>query len=72
MVDIFAVADVLGKEHGWYCDRQMPPDSLHCTVNAVHADTVDEFLTDLAAVVARLAADRDVQGDRTRAYGTVE
>jgi sphinganine-1-phosphate aldolase len=72
VVDIFAVADELWAGHGWYCDRQSPPDSLHCTVNAVHAGTVDAFLADLRPVVERLAGDASIEGDRTRAYGTVE
>jgi sphinganine-1-phosphate aldolase len=69
LFDIFAVADVLWQEHGWFCDRQMPPDSLHCTVNAVHLDTVEAFVADVAATVERIGG---MVGDRTRAYGTVE
>jgi sphinganine-1-phosphate aldolase len=69
-VDIYAVGDHLWANDGWYCDRQTPPDSLHCTVNAVHHDVINEFLdaltTSLAAVRASKAA-----GDRTRAYGTL-
>jgi sphinganine-1-phosphate aldolase len=70
--DIFAVADQLWKESGWYLDRQMPPDSLHCTVNAVHAGTVDAFVTDLRNTVELVTGNSDVVGDRTKAYGTVE
>lgn len=73
VLDIFAVADVLWKEFGWFADRQTPPDSIHCTVNAVHAGTVDAFVADLRGIVARMTGDlSDVVGDRTRAYGTVE
>ena len=36
-LDVFAVADALWRR-GWYVDRQGPPPSLHCTVNAVHAE----------------------------------
>jgi sphinganine-1-phosphate aldolase len=67
--DIYAVADVLWKQSGWFMDRQTPPDSLHCTVNAVHADTVDAFITDLRATLDHIAG---LAGDRTKAYGTVE
>jgi sphinganine-1-phosphate aldolase len=42
-LDIFTVAGALWTG-GWYVDRQGPPPSLHLTVNAVHADRVDEFL----------------------------
>jgi glutamate/tyrosine decarboxylase-like PLP-dependent enzyme len=76
-LDVFAVADALWRR-GWYVDRQGPPPSLHCTVNAVHAEPVgpdganriDAFLTDLRACVAEAAA----AGGRGQAgaYGTVE
>ncbi len=36
-IDIYAVGDRIWSDDGWFCDRQTPPDSLHCTVNAVHA-----------------------------------
>ena len=68
-LDVFAVADALWRR-GWYVDRQGPPDSLHCTVNAVHDGRIPEFLADLRQVideVVRAAA----SGDRG-AYGTVE
>jgi glutamate/tyrosine decarboxylase-like PLP-dependent enzyme len=68
-LDVFAVADALWRR-GWYIDRQGPPPSLHCTVNAVHAGKIDEFLTDLDASVSEVigAAAAGAQG----AYGTVE
>ena len=68
-LDVFAVADELWKR-GWYLDRQGPPPSLHCTVNAVHEGLIDTFVDDLrqcVATVVRSAA----AGDRG-AYGTVE
>jgi sphinganine-1-phosphate aldolase len=70
-LDIYAVADVMWSRYGWFMDRQTPPDSLHCTVNAVHQLTADQFLSDLAQVVAELQNSAAV-GDRTKAYGTVE
>jgi glutamate/tyrosine decarboxylase-like PLP-dependent enzyme len=68
-VDAFAVADALWRA-GWYVDRQGPPPSLHCTVNAVHAGVLDEFLATFAAAVdeVRRAGGRGGGG----AYGTVE
>jgi len=66
-LDVYAVADEL-KRRGWYVDRQDPPPSLHLTVNAVHENKVDEFLTDLRAAVATVGASRGDAG----AYGTVE
>lgn len=65
--DIYAVADELWKL-GWYLDRQGPPASLHCTVNAVHHGLIPEFLHDLRAAVARVGS---MRGD-TGAYGTIE
>ena len=66
-LDVFAVADALW-ERGWYVDRQGPPASLHCTVNAVHAGRIDEFVTDLSAAVRHAAGASGDQG----AYGTVD
>jgi sphinganine-1-phosphate aldolase len=71
-LDIFAVADLLWSRHGWYVDRQTPPDSLHLTVNAIHRRTATNFIADLAAVVGQLQAHGGPAGDRMRAYGTVE
>jgi sphinganine-1-phosphate aldolase len=69
LIDVFAVADALWKR-GWYLDRQGPPPSLHCTVNAVHDGLIDEFVGDLKAAIgeAQTAHETGLQG----AYGTVE
>ncbi len=67
-IDIFGVADYLWRRHGWYVDRQGPPDSLHCTVNAVHDDRIDAFLEDLREAIGVSAGVVGRQG----AYGTVE
>ena len=73
------LADALWRE-GWYVDRQGPPPSLHCTVNAAHEATVDEFV----ATVTRLTVTRHMApagGDHLRsadrldspsAYGTID
>lgn len=68
-LDVFAVADALWRR-GWYVDRQGPPPSLHCTVNAVHHDKIPDFLAALDASVAEVQA-RAAQGEQG-AYGTVE
>ena len=68
-IDAFAVADVLA-ERGWYVDRQGPPASLHCTVNAVHEHRIEEFAADLRAAVEIVAAS-SASGEAT-AYGTVD
>ncbi len=68
-LSVFAVADVLWR-HGWYLDRQGPPDSLHCTVNAVHDGVVPDFLAALRSAVDEVATTART-GDRG-AYGTVE
>ncbi|MFZ9779924.1 MAG: pyridoxal phosphate-dependent decarboxylase family protein [Ilumatobacteraceae bacterium] len=69
ILDIFAVADALATR-GWYVDRQQPPPSIHLTVNAVHAHTYREFLTDLDAAVDEVA-ERAAKGT-AGAYGTVD
>jgi glutamate/tyrosine decarboxylase-like PLP-dependent enzyme len=68
-LDVHAVADALWRR-GWYVDRQGPPSSLHCTVNAVHEGRIGAFVDDLRAAVAevRSAGAMGAQG----AYGTVE
>lgn len=67
-LDVFAVADALWRR-GWYLDRQGPPASLHCTVNAVHEGLIEPFVADLRAAVdeVRAAGATGRQG----AYGTV-
>jgi glutamate/tyrosine decarboxylase-like PLP-dependent enzyme len=68
-LDVFALADALWAK-GWYVDRQGPPPSLHCTVNAIHAGRIQEFLGDLDDGVSEVATAR-ARG-RKGAYGTVE
>ncbi|WP_116998582.1 pyridoxal phosphate-dependent decarboxylase family protein [Desertimonas flava] len=60
-LDVFAVADAL-RTRGWFVDRQGPPRSLHCTVNAIHDGTIAEFATALADSV-------DEAGGRSGASG---
>ncbi len=68
-LDVFAVADQLWSR-GWYVDRQTPPDSLHCTVNAVHHDKIEPFLTDLRAAI-KTVKENSQRGD-VGTYGAVE
>lgn len=49
-LDVFAVADALRRRR-WFVDRQGPPRSLHCTVNAIHDGLVAGFAADLVASV---------------------
>jgi len=65
--DPFAVGAALA-ERGWVVDQQQPPPSLHCTVNAVHAGVIPEFLAVLREVVGEVRGRRGVE----RAYGVVE
>lgn len=68
-LDVYAIADALWRE-GWYVDRQGPPASLHCTVNAVHEGKIDIFAAALrAAIVEATAAS---SSGELGAYGTVE
>ena len=68
-LNVFAVADELSKR-GWYVDRQTPPDSLHCTVNAIHHDKIDWFARDLHESLS-IALDQKTSGS-VGTYGTVE
>jgi glutamate/tyrosine decarboxylase-like PLP-dependent enzyme len=69
LFDVFAVADALAGK-GWYVDKQSPPNSLHCTVNAVHHQVIDEFIIDLRATVHKV---REVGTSGTQgSYGTIE
>ncbi len=67
-LNVFAIADELAKR-GWYVDRQTPPDSLHCTVNAIHHDKIDWFARDLHESVA-IALDQKTSGS-VGTYGTL-
>jgi len=67
-LDVFAVADALWRR-GWYLDRQGPPASLHCTVNAIHDGRIDALLADLRASLDEVVQTGD-HGERG-AYGTV-
>ncbi|MFM7737419.1 MAG: pyridoxal phosphate-dependent decarboxylase family protein [Alphaproteobacteria bacterium] len=67
--DTFAVGDALARR-GFWVDQQAPPPSLHCTVNAVHRDRVDEFLAALADAHEEVrASGRTAAG---KAYGRAE
>jgi len=68
-LNVFAVADEL-RARGWYVDRQTPPDSLHCTVSAVHRNTMDAFIVDLDASVNTVLNTR-LSGDVGQ-YGNLE
>ncbi|NQW68099.1 MAG: aspartate aminotransferase family protein, partial [Acidimicrobiaceae bacterium] len=66
-LDIYAVADGLAAR-GWYVDRQAPPPSIHLTVNAIHAETYSQFLSDLAATLDAVGNSSGALGS----YGTLE
>jgi len=67
-LNVYAVADEMWKR-GWYVDRQEPPQSLHCTVNAVHESVIDAMIVDLDECIA-IVLDTDKTGD-VGAYGTL-
>lgn len=69
LFDVAAVADALWVE-GWYVDRQGPPPSLHCTVNAIHDRTVDEFVVALRGAVEKVRASSATGA--SGAYGTID
>jgi glutamate/tyrosine decarboxylase-like PLP-dependent enzyme len=68
-LNVFAVADEL-RTRGWYVDRQLPPESLHCTVNAIHHDKIEAFIIDLDASVNTVLSTR-LSGD-VGSYGNLE
>lgn len=70
-LSVHALADVLA-ESGWYVDRQGPPESIHLTVNAVHAAVVGEFLSDLDRALVRVADTGAPLSPQNVSYGTVE
>jgi sphinganine-1-phosphate aldolase len=53
--DIFAIGDILNRR-GWHFDRQEGPNSLHLMASPRHALVADDFLADLRAAVAEVAA----------------
>ena len=68
-LDVFALADELWRR-GWYVDRQQPPDSLHCTVNAVHDGLIADFVAELQAAIDDVLA--TAAAGTVGSYGTVE
>jgi sphinganine-1-phosphate aldolase len=68
-LDVFALADELWRR-GWYVDRQQPPDSLHCTVNAVHDGLIPAFVAELHGAIDTIV-DAAPAGS-VGSYGTVE
>jgi len=67
-LNIYAVADEMWKR-GWYIDRQEPPQSLHCTINAVHESVIDAMIVDLDECIVNVL-DTGKTGD-VGAYGTL-
>jgi glutamate/tyrosine decarboxylase-like PLP-dependent enzyme len=67
--DAFTVGAALGRR-GWYVDQQKPPPSLHCTVNALHVETIDEFLAALRESIDETQGAREKA--EQKAYGAVE
>jgi len=71
-VDPGGLADALWSE-GWYVDRQGPPPSLHCTVNAAQASTVERFVATVDRLVTTDPRSMGtVPPSGPVAYGTVE
>ena len=68
-LSVFGVADELNRL-GWYVDRQSPPDSLHCTVNAIHHDKIQLFSEALTSAT-QTALRKNTAGSQG-AYGTLD
>jgi glutamate/tyrosine decarboxylase-like PLP-dependent enzyme len=67
-LNIYAVADEMWKR-GWYIDRQEPPQSLHCTINAIHESVIEAMIVDLDECIA-IVLDTGQTGD-VGAYATL-
>jgi glutamate/tyrosine decarboxylase-like PLP-dependent enzyme len=67
-LNVYAVADEMWAR-GWYVDRQEPPQSLHCTVNAVHESVIDSMLADLDACISTVL--NTGRSGEVGAYGTL-
>jgi glutamate/tyrosine decarboxylase-like PLP-dependent enzyme len=67
-LNIYAVADEMWKR-GWYIDRQEPPQSLHCTINAIHESVIEAMIVDLDECIA-IVLDTGQTGD-AGAYATL-
>jgi len=64
------------RQRHWYVDRQGPPPSLHCTVHAGHATTIETFISDLRWAVASATRTGNATAfgndDVPTSYGTIE
>jgi len=68
-LNVFAIADEL-RTRGWYVDRQTPPDSLHCTINAIHHEKIAAFTRDLDECISAVL--RNNQSGVVGHYGNLE
>jgi sphinganine-1-phosphate aldolase len=69
-LDAFALGDALLARGGWFHDRQTPPDSLHSTLCAANAPSIDEWARDLTSCAGELVGAR--ANDRSTNYATLE
>jgi glutamate/tyrosine decarboxylase-like PLP-dependent enzyme len=53
--DVYAIADRM-EARGWTVDRQHRPASIHLTVTANHAGSVDDYVKDLRDALAEVRA----------------
>ncbi len=68
-VDTYAVADIL-MEEGWCVDRQQDPPSIHCSVNANNAQSVQVYIDDVREAVAHVRAHPELASEGEAAvYG---
>ena len=57
---------------GWHIETQHLPPSLHMTVSPVHAETTDQFLSDLKLVVPDIPpADADALSEQAALYAMI-
>jgi sphinganine-1-phosphate aldolase len=53
--NIYAVADVVEERHGWKCERQQLPPSIHLTCMPAHAPHAQAFVESLKEAVEEVA-----------------
>ena len=66
-LDPFAIWGRMAKR-GWFTGLTTEPRAIHLMLSPAHADVADEYLADLAASVAEVAASGEAAGDTKARY----
>jgi glutamate/tyrosine decarboxylase-like PLP-dependent enzyme len=49
-IDIYTIADQL-EAKGWFVDRQMKPNSIHCSMMPGHVHVIEEYINDIKQAI---------------------